>query len=77
MVLVYQSMEIKKSGMVKNNVGNFNSSLNLNFSSIISDLLEEKQRNSYNISTTPPERSAHLCLLTRHNLFVLRLAKTC
>ena len=77
MVLVYQSMEIKKSGMVKNNVGNFNSSLNLNFSSIISDLLEEKQRNSYNISTTPPDRSAHLCLLTRQNLFVLRLAKTC
>ena len=70
-------MEIKKSGMVKNNVGNFNSSFNLNFSSIISDLLEEKQRNSYNISTTPPERSAHLYLLTRHNLFVLRLAKTC
>ena len=48
----------EKSGMVKNNVGNFNSTLNLNFSSIMSDLLEEERRNSYKISTTPPERSA-------------------
>ena len=48
----------EKNGMVKNNVGNFNSSLNLNFSSIMSNLLEEEQRNSYKISTTPPERSA-------------------
>ena len=45
----------EKIGMVKNNV-NFNSSLNLNFSSIMSNLLEEEQRNSYKISTTPPER---------------------
>ena len=44
--------------MVKNNVDNFNSTLNLNFSSIMSDLSEEQQRNSYKISTTPPERSA-------------------
>ena len=48
----------EKNGMVKNNVGNFNSSLNLNFSSIMSNLLEEEQRNSYKISTTPPERTA-------------------
>ena len=48
----------EKSGMVKNNVGNFNSTWNLNFSSIMSNLLEEEQHNSYKISTTPPERSA-------------------
>ena len=47
----------EKIGMVKNNV-NFNSSLNLNFSSIMSNLLEEEQGNSYKISTTPPERIA-------------------
>ena len=47
-----------QSGMVKNNVGNFNSTLNLNFCSIMSNLLEEEQRNSFKISTTPPERSA-------------------
>ena len=44
--------------MVKNNVGNFNSTLNLNFSSIMSNLLEEGHRNSYKIPTTPLERSA-------------------
>ena len=48
------------SGMVRNNVGNFNSSLNLNFSSIISNLLKEEQRNSYRISTTLPERCANI-----------------
>ena len=48
----------EKSGMIKNNVDNFNSTLNLNFSSIMSNLLEEEPRNSYKISTTPPERSA-------------------
>ena len=47
----------EKSDMVKNNVGNFNSTWNLNFSSIMSNLLEEEQHNSYKISTTPPERS--------------------
>ena len=46
------------SVMVKINAGNFNSSLNLNFSSVMSNLLEEEQRNSCKISTTPPERSA-------------------
>lgn len=35
-----------KSVMIKNNVGNFKSTLNLNFSSIISNLLDEEQRNS-------------------------------
>ena len=48
----------QKSGIVKNNVDNFDPSLNLNFSSIMSNLLEEEQRNSYKISTTPPERIA-------------------
>ena len=62
MVLLYQSMEMKKMVLVKNNVGNFNSSLNLNFSSIMSNLLEKEQRNSYKISTTPPERSADTCV---------------
>ena len=47
----------EKSDMVKNNVGNFNSTWNLNFSSIMSNLLEEEQHNSCKISTTPPERS--------------------
>ena len=46
------------SVMVKINAGNFNSSLNLNFSSVMSNLLEEEQHNSCKISTTPPERSA-------------------
>ena len=50
----------ENSGMVRNNVGNFNSSLNLNFSSIISNLLKEEQRNSYRISTTLPERCANI-----------------
>ena len=48
----------EKSGMIKNNVGSFNSSLNLNFSSIMSNLVDEEQRNSYKISTTPRERRA-------------------
>ena len=48
----------EESGMVKNNVSNFDSTLNLNFSSIMSNLLEQEQRNSYKISTTPAERSA-------------------
>ena len=47
----------EKSGIVKNNVDNFDPSLNLNFSSIMSNLLEEEQLNCYNIFTTPPERS--------------------
>ena len=42
----------EKSGMVKNNVGNFNSTLNLNFSSIMSNLLEEELRNSYKTSVS-------------------------
>ena len=34
------------------------STLNLNFSNVMSRLLEEEQRSSCKISTTPPERSA-------------------
>ena len=52
----------EKSGMVKNNVGDFNSTLNLNFSSIMSNLFEEEQRNSYKISATPPEGSTDTSL---------------
>ena len=51
-------MDLKKSGTVKNNVDNFNSSLNLNFSNIISNLLEEEQCNPYKMSITLPERTA-------------------
>ena len=47
----------EESGIVKNNVGNFNSTLNLNFSSIMSSLLEEEQCNYCKMSTTPPERN--------------------
>ena len=50
----------EKKGMAKNNIGNFNSTLNINFSSIMSNLLEEEQRFSYKISTTPPERSTDI-----------------
>ena len=32
----------EKSGIVKKNIGNFNYTLNLNFSSIMSSLLEEE-----------------------------------
>ena len=48
----------EKCGMIKNNVGSFKSSLNLNFSSIMFHLVDEEQRNSYKIFTTPPERRA-------------------
>ena len=36
----------EESSMVKNNVGNFNSTLNLNFFIIMSNLLDEEQGNS-------------------------------
>ena len=68
MVLVYQSMEmntgISKYGIVKNNVDNFNFTLNLNFSSIMSSLLEKKQLNSCKISTIPPKKSADISVFS-------------
>ena len=69
---------ISDYGDEKSNVGNLNSTLNLNFSSIMSNLLEEEQCNSYKI----PQHilngvQIHRYLVTRHSLFVLRLAKTC
>ena len=45
-----------ESVIVKNNVGNFSATFNLNFSSIMLSLLEEEQGNSNKIFTTPPER---------------------
>ena len=68
----------EKRGIVKNNAGNFNSTLNLNFCSIMYNLLEEEQR----ILIRYPQHllkgvQIHLYLVTLHSLLVLRLAKTC
>ena len=65
-----EKIKLKSPGMLeytkeeveinKKNDDRFNSFSNLNFFRIFSDLLEEGQRNSSKISTSPPERIADI-----------------
>ena len=68
----------EKRGIVKDNAGNFNSTLNLNFCSIMYNLLKEEQR----VLIRYPQHllkgvQIHLYLVTPHSLLVLRLLKSC